>query len=299
MTVENPYAAQIAAMPVREARVSVLGSDTSYWDYGPLDAPLTVVVVHGFRGEHHGLEPVVAQLDGIRIISPDLPGFGESTAMARGSHTIDGYAAWLGAFVDQLALPVPPVILGHSFGSIVAAAAVAGGLSTPSLILVNPIAAPALAGPKAALTGLAVFYYRAAAWLPEKLGFAFLGSRLIVRFVSETMVKTADRGLRRWIHDQHRTYFSRFADRATLLEAFRASTTSNVIQFAPRIAVPTLLIAADDDPITTVKDEERLRDLLPDARLRVIPGVGHLIHYEKPREAASLIVEFLGVGALR
>jgi pimeloyl-ACP methyl ester carboxylesterase len=298
MTVENPYAAQISAMPVREARVSVLGSDTRYWDYGPLDAPLTMVVVHGFRGEHHGLEPVVAQLDGIRIISPDLPGFGESSAMAAGRHSIEGYSAWLAAFVDELQLPVPPVILGHSFGSIVAAAAVAGGLPTPSLILVNPIAAPALAGPKAALTALAVFYYRAAAWLPEKLGFAFLGSRLIVRFVSETMVKTADRGLRRWIHDQHRTYFSRFADRATLLEAFRASTTSNVIQFAPRIAVPTLLIAADDDPITTVKDEERLRDLLPDARLRVIPGVGHLIHYEKPREAASEIVRFLDAGRL-
>jgi pimeloyl-ACP methyl ester carboxylesterase len=298
MSIENPYAAQLAALPVREGRASVLGSLTRYWDYGPPDAPLTMVVVHGFRGEHHGLEPVVAQLGGIRIIGPDLPGFGESTAMAAGSHDIAGYARWLVAFVAALDLPTPPVILGHSFGSIVAAAAVAGGLATPSLILVNPIAAPALAGPKAVLTGLAVFYYRAATWLPERLGLGLLGSRVIVRFMSETMAKTRDRKLRRWIHDQHRRYFSRFSDRATVLEAFRASTTSNVIQFAPLISVPTLLIAADDDPITSVDDERRLRDLLPDARLHVISGVGHLIHYETPREAADQVVRFLGRGQL-
>ncbi|MCU1551081.1 MAG: hydrolase [Glaciihabitans sp.] len=298
MPVTNPYAAQIAATPVRDARVSVLGSDTGYWDYGPLDAPTTIVVVHGFRGEHHGLEPVVAQLEGIRIVSPDLPGFGDSTPMAKGSHDIHGYAAWLAAFVDSLQLAERPVILGHSFGSIVAAAAVAGGLATPRLILVNPIAAPALAGPKAILTALAVFYYRAATWLPEKLGLRLLGSRLVVRFMTETMAKTRDKGLRRWIHDQHLTYFSRFSDRDTVLDAFRASTSNNVIQFAADIHVPTLLIAASDDPITSVADEQKLASLLSDSTLHVIPGVGHLIHYETPRQAAGYIIDFLGVGRL-
>ena len=298
MPVTNPYAAQIAATPVREAQVSVLGSDTRYWDYGPLDAPLTIVVVHGFRGEHHGLEPVVAQLDGIRIISPDLPGFGESTPMAKGSHDIAGYAAWLAEFVDSLGLAERPVILGHSFGSIVSAAAVAGGLSTPRLILINPIAAPALAGPKAILTGLAVFYYRAATWLPERLGLRLLSNSLIVRFITETMAETKNKGLRNWIHDQHLTYFSRFSDRSTVLDAFKASTSNNVMQFAPDIHVPTLLIAASEDPITTVADEQKLAALLPDATLHVIPGVGHLIHYETPRQAAGHIIDFLGVGQL-
>jgi pimeloyl-ACP methyl ester carboxylesterase len=37
---------------------------------------------------------------------------------------------------------------------------------------------------------------------------------------------------------------------------------------------------------------------LPDAELHVLGGVGHLIHYERPREAAELIVSFLGVGAV-
>jgi pimeloyl-ACP methyl ester carboxylesterase len=35
---------------------------------------------------------------------------------------------------------------------------------------------------------------------------------------------------------------------------------------------------------------------MPDAQLHVIPGVGHLIHYEKPVVTAKLIVDFLGAG---
>lgn len=302
MALQNPYAELIAATPVHEGAASILGSDTHYWDYGLADATVTIVAVHGFRGEHHGLEPIVVQLPGVRVISPDLPGFGESTPMTEARHDIDGYSQWLSAFVDALGLRSRPVILGHSFGSIVVAAAVAGGpdgprLMTPKLILINPIAAPALHGPKAFITSLAVFYYWAGAKLPRPLGNLLLGSRVITRFISQVMVTADTRDLRRWIHDQHRTYFSRFADRDTLLEGFRASTGSNVIEYAPRITVPTLLIAAGNDPITKVVDEEKLRDLLPDATLHVLPNVGHLIHYERPAEAAELILEFLGVTA--
>ena len=298
MPAPNPYAQLIAATPVREAMLEVLGSSTHYWDYGPPDAALTIVAVHGFRGEHHGLEPVVVQLHGVRVISPDLPGFGESSPLTEAKHDIDGYARWLTAFVDVLALPVRPIILGHSFGSIVVAAAVAGGLVTPRLILLNPIAAPALHGPKAFITSLAIFYYWAGAKLWRPIGNGLLRSRLITRFISQVMVTTKDKSLRRWIHDQHRTYFGRFSDRDTLLEAFRASTGNNVIEYAPKITVPTLLIAAGNDPITKVVDEEKLRDLLAHATLYVLPDVGHLIHYELPTEAAKLILQFLGVQSL-
>jgi pimeloyl-ACP methyl ester carboxylesterase len=297
MPLQNPYADLISATPVREAAVPILGSDTHYWSYGAEDALVTIVAVHGFRGEHHGLEPIAVQLRGVRVISPDLPGFGESTHMTDAAHDIAGYARWLSAFVDALGLPTRPVILGHSFGSIVVAAVVAEGLATPKLILINPIAAPALHGPKAFITGLAVFYYWAGARLPRGLGNLLLGSPVITRFISQVMVSTDKKELRRWIHYQHRTYFSRFADRDMLLEAFRASTGNNVIEYAPRITTPTLLIAAGNDPITKVADEEKLRDLLPDATLHVLPNVGHLIHYERPGDAAELILQFLGITA--
>jgi pimeloyl-ACP methyl ester carboxylesterase len=293
MIVPSPYDAQLARIPVRVHTVPVLGTDTRYWEYGDPSATTTIVMVHGFRGDHHGLEPVVAQLAGYRILSPDLPGFGESAPLTTLAHDVPGYSEWLRGFVAAVAPTGRTVILGHSFGSIIVASAVSGGLPADVVVLVNPIAAPALSGPRGILTRLAVFYYWSAAALPERLGFALLRNRVIVRVMSIAMAKTRDPALRRWIHNQHDRYFSAFSDRRVVLEAFRASVGSDVSEFAARIPQRTLLIAADKDDITPVAAQYRLRGLFPDARLYVIPNVGHLIHYEVPAEAAEQLRRFL------
>ncbi|KAA9135103.1 alpha/beta fold hydrolase [Microbacterium caowuchunii] len=291
MNAPHPYAELLAAIPVERRTVQVLGAETVYWVYGEADAETTLLLVHGFRGDHHGLEPVVAHLPGVRIVSPDLPGFGETAALPGREHTIEDYAAWLTAFAAAAAPGA--TVLGHSFGSIVAAAAVADGLATPRLILVNPIGAPALEGPRGVLTRLAVLYYRAAARLPARAGDALLRNGVIVRVMSMSMAKTRDRELRRFIHDQHDTYFSRFADRDVLLQAFLASVSNDVRASAARISVPTLLIAAQRDDITPIEAERRLATMFPDATLVEIPDVGHLIHYETPAIAADAIKRFL------
>jgi len=303
MTVSSPYAAALGRVPVREEAVAVLGSTTRYWDYGDRDATTTLVLVHGFRGDHHGLEPVVAQLDGIRMISPDLPGFGASTPMTEAAHDIAGYGRWLRAFVDGLGLTGRVVLLGHSFGSIVVAGALAGadgGGDSDSaadwpagVVLVNPIGQPALEGPRGVFTRLAIFYYWLAAVLPERLGFSLLRNRVIVRVMSMAMAKTKEPALRRWIHDQHDRYFSAFSDRQVVLEAFRASVSHDVSEYAGRIPERTLLVAAEKDDITPIAAEYRLQTLFPDAELVVIPDVGHLIHYETPAAAARAIQRFV------
>jgi len=289
--VPNPYADLLGRVPVRRHEVSIIGATTAYWEYGDPAASLTIVAVHGFRGDHHGLEPVVAHLDGFRVISPDLPGFGETPAVPGRRHDLALYAEWLAAFVD--AVSPGAVVLGHSFGSIVAAAAVAGGLATPSLVLVNPIGAPALEGPRGILTRLAVFYYWAGARLPAPLGEALLRNRFVVRGMSVAMVKTRDAGLRRFVHEQHDAYFSGFADRDVLHEAFVTSVSNDVREFAPRIGVRTLLVAAQKDDITPIEAERTLATLFTDAHLVEIPDVGHLIHYETPAVAAAAITRVL------
>ena len=293
MPAPHPYAALLDEIPVTGREVSVLGGTTAYWDYGPADAPVTVVAVHGFRGEHHGLEPVVAYLPGMRIISPDLPGFGDTAPIAGRRHDLSLYAEWLAEFVSRVAPGA--VILGPSFGSIVVAAAVAAGLDTPRVILVNPIGAPALEGPRGILTRLAVFYYWAGARLPSGVGTALLRNGAVVRVMSVSMAKTRDPELRRFIHDQHDTYFSRFADRDVLHDAFVASVSHDVREFASRITQPTLLIAAERDDITPIEAERELARLFANAALVEIADVGHLIHYETPAPAAAAIRTFLGL----
>jgi pimeloyl-ACP methyl ester carboxylesterase len=55
------------------------------------------------------------------------------------------------------------------------------------------------------------------------------------------------------------------------------------------IPAPTLLIWGDRDPISPLGVGHELRDLIPGAELRVLPGGGHAVATERPREVAELI----------
>ncbi len=265
--------------------------ETAWWDFGPQNRPVDLVMVHGFRGDHHGLEPFVAALGPrVRVLIPDLPGFGSTRAFS-GTADIDAFAMWLKAFCAAHAPGA--AVLGHSFGSIVVSAARAAGLAVPATVLVNPIAANALQGPRGLMTKMAVGYYTVSAKLPERWGYALLRNRAIVRVMSFTMAKTRDKKLRRWIHGQHDEYFSVFDGRRAVLEAFQASVRNDVGQFAHGLTGPVLMIVADRDDITSLVRQRELAARLSDVSLHIIKNVGHLVHYEAADEAANVIREFL------
>lgn len=250
-------------------------------------------MVHGFRGDHHGLLRIIEALPAYRVIAPDLPGFGRSGPLEE-NHDVAAYAEFVRNSVALLGLDSQTVLVGHSFGSIIAAKAAADAPGTfASLVLINPISAPALEGSSRVATRLAELYYSLGAALPERAGQALLRNRLIVRAMSEMMAKTRDRPLRRWIHAQHRAYFSAFASRDVVLQAFSASISSTVRDSAPRLQLPVLLIAAERDDLGTVQTQQELAALMPDSTLVVLPDVGHLIHYEAPDAAAAHIARFL------
>lgn len=296
MPAVSPFAVKLASIPTTEASVVVQGITTKYWEYGPATAPLQLVMIHGFRGDHHGLEPIVAELGSdIHVIIPDLPGFGSSQALPSPAN-IESFASWLCNFLQVLPGGEESVVLGHSFGSIVVGAAAASHLKNKRIILINPIAANALKGPRGFMTRLAVLYYKAAAALPEKAGFSLLKNKLIVRVMSNTMAKTHDPNLREWIHEQHDEYFSVFESRDSVLEAFETSVSNDVSQFAPKIHQELLMLVADRDDITALPEQHELAARIPGAQIEVVSGVGHLVHYEAPDFAAKHIRDFLGLG---
>jgi poly(3-hydroxyalkanoate) depolymerase len=60
-----------------------------------------------------------------------------------------------------------------------------------------------------------------------------------------------------------------------------------------RLPQPTLVLAGDDDPIVPVVNGRILAGLIPDARLQIVRGGGHLFLLERPAEMAALIAGFL------
>jgi pimeloyl-ACP methyl ester carboxylesterase len=61
----------------------------------------------------------------------------------------------------------------------------------------------------------------------------------------------------------------------------------------PRIQAPTFIIHGDKDQLIPPRNADILRERIPGATLRVVPGAAHMFFWEKPTESAEAIVEFL------
>lgn len=269
----------------------ICGSSVKYWVFND-DKPETIVMVHGFRGTHHGLQLIINRLPNFRIVIADLPGFGESTPMTDCPHDIEGYTKFLHELIRQTTNK-KPVLLGHSFGSIITSHYAADyPVTIKKLILVNAIAEPALKGPQKLATQIALFYYWLGQKLPKKQGEKLLRHKAIIMSASLLMTTTKDKALRQFIHQNHLKYFGTFQNRETLREAFETSTKHTASDKADVIKVPTLLIAGELDKIAPLKGQHLLTQLIPDSQL-IIFKAGHLIHHEAPTEAASSIQNFL------
>ncbi|WP_416056308.1 alpha/beta fold hydrolase [Stenotrophomonas maltophilia] len=91
--------------------------------HGPVDAPVTVVLVHGAGGYGRMFAPLAAGLAaaGHEVLAPDLPGYGLSAAPWQ---SID-YGAWKQALLalieaEHARRPRPIVLLGASIGGYLA-----------------------------------------------------------------------------------------------------------------------------------------------------------------------------------
>lgn len=291
MTTTPQQLAELALGRGQRQEISIDGHLTRYWRYpgSTTDAPVAVLI-HGYRGNHHGLEAIAGSLVEYDLLIPDLPGFGESEPLA-GKHTVETYSAWLRVFVAKLA-PSASFVLGHSFGSIVVSAAAATGLKTP-LVLVNPVSNFNSNGLRAMLEGTVRLFYWVGGVLPEGAGTAALKAPAMVRAMSEVLTKTRNPALRGWIHKQHLANFSVFSNRKVATEGYLASIGKGVASFARQITQPVLLILGELDDITSLPDQLRTKPLFPNASSVQIGGVGHLIHYETPEIAAQHIRDFM------
>ena len=271
---------------------SIIADTTTIWHELHPNKKKTIIAIHGFRGTHHGLEKIAQNLENYRVIIPDLPGFGESTPLAR-SDSLDDYVEWLHEFIAQIVKKEPVVLLSHSFGTIVAGAYAAQYPDTlTKLIMINPIADhhKSLFDIGYRMTQL---FYTIGKLLPGKIGEAWLRNRLCVNIMSLVLTKTHDQTIRRFVYEQHRKYFGSFANKQVVLAAFRLSTQHSVKQYATRIVTPSLLIVGEDDAVAPLTTQTSVVALIPTHSLETIPKLGHLLPYEAPAKVADLVDQFI------
>ncbi|MYE31285.1 MAG: alpha/beta fold hydrolase, partial [Chloroflexi bacterium] len=61
----------------------------------------------------------------------------------------------------------------------------------------------------------------------------------------------------------------------------------------PEVRTPTLLVWGDEDGVVPRSVGRQYRDALPEARLEVVEGAGHMVEVERPSELAALVRAFV------
>lgn len=73
-----------------------------------------------------------------------------------------------------------------------------------------------------------------------------------------------------------------------------AGTTHALGSEVARITCPTLVVHGTHDNVVDPRNADVLADLLPDARVHLLAGAGHLCFWERPDEFVDVVGAFLG-----
>lgn len=235
-----------------------------------------IVLVHGFPLDGAMWSGVARALSSrFHVFKPDLPGRGNSEAPAPTS--VEAHADFLEALLGQIEGPVG--LAGFSFGGYIALALMKRRPeNVRALALVDTRASAdddagrakrdeTIAAVRANGVAPLVESMPAKVLSPESMGRADLVER-VRRIISRQKPETVE------------------AD----LTAMRDRPDSN--DFLREISVPTLVVVGERDLLTPAADSEAMAAAIPEARLVVVAGAGHLSPMERPKAVAEPLGEF-------
>jgi pimeloyl-ACP methyl ester carboxylesterase len=193
---------------------------------------------------------------------------------ARGGNIINQYAALLARYADDFERPV---LLGTSFGGLVALRAAAQLRRRISgLVLISTYAAVTSHLRRLLIeTGVATAIEHAAAHIPG-IAYALLGSKRLDDAAAQEL-------------SRERTSI----DRREKRERFAAAIRADVRHAAARLRVPTLIIHGGADRVVPVSAAHELARLIPDSSIVIIGRAGHLPYLTHPGEVNALLGSFL------
>jgi pimeloyl-ACP methyl ester carboxylesterase len=233
-------------------------------------APASLILLHGNYASPRWWEPVRQHLPSdMSVYTPDMRSWVENART-----TIPDLAVRLASFVQAREL-VEPVIVGHSLGGVVAM----------QFVLDRPEGARALvlidSGPP---EGVPWGRFSVGRRLPGN----WLGRRVMRAVLGKAGLPQSHPLTEALVEDALAT------DPAVYAAFSRAVGHWNVSGRVGELRLPALLMWGEKDPITPLKIGWRLRALMPQSRLVMLPGVGHSPPVEAPEEVVEHLLAFLG-----
>jgi pimeloyl-ACP methyl ester carboxylesterase len=276
---------------------------------GPDDAPVTLVLAHGWTLAQAAWDDVAAELadrvaaGGLRLVRYDQRGHGRSTWGSAEQVSIDLLGEDLAGVLDETAPTGPIVLAGHSMGGMT--------------IMCLAAAHPELFGPR--VRGVALVDTSAGDLAPEartragkvqqRLTPAVLAVALArARFVERLrgFLPPSSPRHRKMVRDL--LYGSDATDVVVLrgAEIMHASSVRSFAAFYPALGehdkrtelaalsrVPVEVLVGESDKLTPVAHSRQLAEVLPDAVLHVEPRCGHMLPQERPALVAEALRRLL------
>lgn len=240
-----------------------------------------VLMLHGLGADGTAWAfqtPALAQA-GLRVIVPDLPGFGQSPCPA-GRWTLKQVASDCAGLLLDLGLQKVHVV-GHSMGSAVAQVLT---LQFPSIVDRLVLAS--------AFTHLR----------PEGLAQTRYLLKRMMRMYLKGMHAQADVVARHLFPEPDQELYRRMlrerilaTDPAVYRKAARALIGFDVRRRLSEIRIPVLFIIPENDTTVPAAHQLALAGRIPRAKVVVIPGARHAVTVDSPQQVNDALLEFLAI----
>jgi pimeloyl-ACP methyl ester carboxylesterase len=261
--------------------ITVNGVQLHYTDTGGSGTPLVLLHGNGMTNEDWRRSGVTDKAaPSYRVIAFDRPGFGYSDRPRGQPWTPDAQAVLIHAALKQMGI-TQPVIVGHSWGALVAAAyAMAHPEALRGLVLISGYYFPTLRADPIIFSPPAIpilgdaFRYTVSpiiGWfiVPKLIEKMFAPVPVPERFSKNFSLPMA---VRPW---QIRAASSEAAMMVPAAAALKYSYQS--------IKAPTAIVAGNEDQIADVQRQSlRLHKMIPQSRSWVLRRTGHMPHYSSP-----------------
>jgi pimeloyl-ACP methyl ester carboxylesterase len=294
---------------ISENQIKIDGLNINYKTIGNGEIP--IVLLHGWgTSSDKYLElaktyarrrhvDVSSSKNKFKILIPDLPGFGKSDE-PKENWELDDYIEFTNKFIEnatrekkgfelvkdllkkfdstktaRVEEKVKPILIGHSFGGRIA---IKYAVKYPEKI--NKLILTGAAGIRHKLTSKQKLLF-----ILTKIG-KITFSLPIINFFQSPIYKIFSKIVRGRKKDYYKAT-------PKMKEIMKNVLVEDLTDYFDKIKIPTLLVWGREDKTTSLIDGEIMNEKIKDSKLIVVDNANHSLPYQKPKEFARIVEEFI------